>query len=83
MNGDLCLGIKKIIVESIKSDLKIEELGDDYQLIGNILDSMAVNLLIVELEGKYGIVFNEDDLQAEFFETISSLASLVERKIAN
>jgi acyl carrier protein len=80
MNDTISLGIKKIIAENIRTDLQVEELGDNFQLIGNVLDSMAVNLLILELEEQFGFFFEDDDLQAEYFETISSLASLVKRK---
>lgn len=82
MNETISTGIKKIIVENIRSDLRVEELGDDFQLIGNILDSMAVNTLVLELEQKFEFTFDEDDLQAEYFETIASLVSLVGRKIS-
>lgn len=82
MDNTILAEIKQIIINSIRSDLNIDDLNGNYQLIGNILDSMAVNTLILELEHKYGFTFNDDDLQAEFFETLSTLTELVARKIS-
>ena len=82
MDNTILAEIKQIIINNIRSDLNIDDLNGNYQLIGNILDSMAVNTLILELEHKYGFTFNDDDLQAEYFETLSTLTELVARKIS-
>jgi acyl carrier protein len=44
------------------------------------LDSMAVMELVVELERRFGITFEDEDLTAEVFETIESLAAYVQAK---
>jgi acyl carrier protein len=44
------------------------------------LDSMAVIELVVELERRFGIVFEDQDITAEAFETIGSLAAFVDAK---
>jgi acyl carrier protein len=44
------------------------------------LDSMAVLELVVELERRFGITVEDEDVTAEVFETVSSLAAFVASK---
>jgi acyl carrier protein len=44
------------------------------------LDSLAVVELIVELEQRFGITVEDEDVTAEVFETIGSLAAFVDAK---
>ena len=44
------------------------------------LDSMAILELVVELEQRFGIEFEDDDVTAEVFETLGSLAAFVHAK---
>ena len=73
--------VKKVILASVGSNLSMETLNKDYPLVGNILDSMAVTSLILALEEYFNFVFDEEDLSAETFRTVGSLAELVEKKI--
>jgi acyl carrier protein len=41
------------------------------------LDSMAVLELVVELERRFGITVEDEDVTAEAFETVASLAAFV------
>lgn len=52
-------------------------------LLGAIpeLDSMAVVTVITSLEECFGIVFEDDELGAEAFETVGSLVRLVAGKL--
>jgi acyl carrier protein len=43
------------------------------------LDSMAVAEIVVALEERFGIGIDEDELTAEAFDTVGSLAALVDR----
>lgn len=45
------------------------------------LDSLAVLELVVELEQRFGIVVEDDDITAEVFETVASLTSFVAGKL--
>ena len=67
----------------------ILELGDrtgtltlDTPLLGNLpeLDSMAVVAVITELEQRFDIIVDDDDIGAETFETVGSLLDFVVRK---
>jgi acyl carrier protein len=73
--------IRKIISRSIGGEFRDKPIPDDMKLIGNLLDSMAVNNVIVALEEDFGFAFEDEDLSAEAFETIETLAALVQRKL--
>lgn len=44
------------------------------------LDSMAVLELVVELERRFGITVEDEDVTAEVFDTVASLAAFVDAK---
>jgi acyl carrier protein len=45
------------------------------------LDSMAVIELVVELERRFGFTVEDDDITAEVFDTVGSLAAFVDSKL--
>ena len=75
--------VKEVIISSVGNELTVDMIDENFQLIGNILDSMAVTNLILALEEYFGFMFDDDDLSAEAFETVGSLAQLVERKLSS
>lgn len=81
MDNSLVSDIKNIIIDTVGRNAVPEPLTDDYQLVGNLLDSLAVTNLIIALEEHFGFIFNDDELSAEAFETVLSLAELVSGKI--
>ena len=44
------------------------------------LDSMAVVLVVVAIEERFGVTFADDEVSAETFGTVGTLVSLVDRK---
>ena len=80
IDKELLAEIKSIITNTIGSNVVPTPLADDYPLVGNLLDSLAVTNLIVALEEHFGFVFNDDELSAEAFENSLSLAKLVAGK---
>lgn len=83
INEMLLEKVKEVIISSVGNELTIDMIDENFQLIGNILDSMAVTNLILALEEYFGFMFDDDDLSAEAFETVGSLAQLVERKLSS
>ncbi len=83
MDKSLLSEVKQVIINSVGGDVAPNPLSDDYQLVGNLLDSLAVTNLILALEEHFGFIFNEDELSAEAFETVLTLAGLVEKKISS
>ena len=54
-------------------------------LLGSIpeLDSMGVVSVITALEKHFNITINDDEISTKTFETLGSLVSFVEQKLAN
>ncbi|NJM50432.1 MAG: acyl carrier protein [Sphingomonadales bacterium] len=78
------------ILRSILSDLlglsaeQVAEMTAETELFGALpeLDSMAVAGLLTEMEDRLGIVIDDEDVDAELFETFGSLFEFAETKRA-
>jgi len=55
----------------------------DAPLLGAIpeFDSMAVVTVLTELEDKFAFFVDDDEIDAEIFETVGSLVAFVEQKL--
>jgi acyl carrier protein len=75
--------VKAVVVETLGLEHRAETLDATTQLLGSVpeLDSMAVVELIVALEERFGIRIDGEDVTADAFETLGSLAALVEAKL--
>lgn len=60
-------------------------LGRDSQLLGGMpeFDSMAVVSVITALESQLGLLIDDDELSAELFGSVGTLADFIELKIGN
>ncbi len=75
-------------VKSILKDIlglsqsQIDTLNSDSELFGAIpeLDSMAVAGLLTEMEESLDIMIDDDDVDAELFETLGSLTAFAKAK---
>lgn len=80
------------LVEDVKTSLgRSLQIGDkvngftaETRLLGELpeLDSMAVLTVIMGLEEFFGITVEDDDISAETFETVGSVAEFVNSKIS-
>jgi len=61
---------------------QVDGLNEDSELFGAIpeLDSMAVAGLLTELEENLDIIIDDDDVDAELFETFGSLVAFAQAK---
>ena len=75
--------VKNIFINTLNLDQRNDSLNSNSILLGNIpeFDSMAVINLITALEEHFGILFIDDEISAETFKTLGSLAAFVERKL--
>jgi acyl carrier protein len=73
--------VRKLVSRNVGGEYRDKPISDDMTLIGSLLDSMAVNSLVVALEEEFGFAFDDEDLSAEAFENVVTLTSLVERKL--
>ena len=80
------------MTESILRDFLLNELHwdegrgvltPDYPLIENhVVDSMGLLMLVSFVEERFGITLADEELLPEHFGTISSIARLIENKVA-
>lgn len=76
--------IKLVVGNTLQLGVRTRAMTAESPLLGAIpeLDSMAVVSLITALEEQFGIEVADDEIGAEAFETLGSLVSFVERKLA-
>jgi acyl carrier protein len=74
--------VKDVLVASLGVGERAHAIDADTGLLGSLpeLDSMAVLVLVHDLEERFGIVVEDEDLTADVFETLGSLAGFVDRK---
>jgi acyl carrier protein len=74
--------VKDVVVETLGVEDRADDLDASTPLFGYLpeLDSLAVLELVAALESRFGIEVEDDDVTAEAFETLGSLAALVSSK---
>lgn len=77
--------VKRVVGTTLQIGTRADSMHAATPLLGAIpeLDSMAVVSLITALEEQFGIAVDDDEIGAEAFETLGSLAAFVERKLAS
>jgi acyl carrier protein len=75
--------VQQIVIDTLGLGERGASLTAASPLLGAIpeLDSMAVINLITALEEHYGFSIADDEISAEVFETLGSLAAFVGRKL--
>lgn len=73
-----------VLAESLDG-AAIHQMTDEAPLLGAIpeLDSMAIVGIITSIEERFGIVFDDDELDAEVFETVGTLRNQITAKMEN
>ena len=76
--------VRQLLAEVLELGDRAAALDASTPLLGNLpeLDSMAVVAVITEIEERFGVVVEDDDIDAETFETLGTLATFVDLKIA-
>jgi acyl carrier protein len=80
LNGTLAIAeVKAALVETLGIEDRAESIDAATPLLGALpeLDSLAVLELIVELERRFGITVDGDDVTADAFATLASLTEFV------
>jgi acyl carrier protein len=75
--------VKSVVVETLGIEDRADALDADTPLLGSLpeLDSMAVLELVLELEQRFAITIEGEDVTADVFETLASLTSFVDQKL--
>ena len=76
--------IKSILRDALNLGDRAAKLTPASPLLGGIaeFDSMAVVTVVTMIEDEYGITIDDDDLSADVFATVGSLAEFVSQKAA-
>jgi acyl carrier protein len=75
--------IRNILRDTLQIGDRAEELQPDSPLLGAIaeLDSMAVVTVLTMVEEQFGIEIADDEVSADVFETLGSLADFVSGQV--
>ena len=79
---DYLTRIKTILRDTLNLGDRADKLQADTPLLGGIpeFDSMAVVSVVTMIEDEFGIAIDDDDLSADVFATVGSLADFVAQK---
>jgi acyl carrier protein len=74
--------IKQILGTTLQLGERAKTLTEGTALLGNIpeMDSMAVVTVMTAIEDHYGIVIEDDEISADVFATVGTLAAFVAAK---
>ncbi len=75
--------IRDLLADVLQLNDRAKDLQADTPLLGNLpeLDSMAVVTIVTTIEDQYGLCIEDDEISAETFETLGSLAAFVESRV--
>lgn len=81
---DTLTKIKYILRDTLNLGGRAEKLTADSPLLGGLpeFDSMAVVTVVTMIEDELGITIADDDLSADVFATVGSLAEFIAQKSA-
>ncbi len=77
--------VRQLVGSTLQLGTRVNGMDAGTSLLGAIpeLDSMAVVSLITAIEESFGITIDDDEIGADAFESLGSLAAFVERKLAS
>jgi acyl carrier protein len=75
--------VKDVLVDTLGLEGQADRIDATTPLLGSLpqLDSMAVLELVVALEQRFGIAIDGEDVTADVFESLGSLAAFVDGKL--
>jgi acyl carrier protein len=77
----IAVEVEQFIVNEIAAGRGIDSIPHDSdRLAGGVIDSLGITELIAFLESRYAIKVDDDDIDAENFRSIESIATFVEQK---
>lgn len=75
--------VKTAVIVTLGIEDRADALSPTTPLVGGLpeLDSLAIVQLILELERRFGLVIEDEEITADVFATLGSLAGFVEDKL--
>lgn len=82
-HADISLRVKRLIVKALDLQVKPEEIPDDEAIFGGGLglDSIATLEIVFAMEDEFGLEVEDDELQADLFDSVEALSKYVKRKL--
>ena len=76
--------VKEILRDTLQLGERADQLTQDSQLLGAVpeFDSMAVVTVLTYVEEEFGVEIQDDEVSAEIFATVGSLADFVSAKVS-
>lgn len=80
---DTVSSIKEMLRNELQLMDRVNDFTRDTQLMGSLpeFDSMAVVILLTAMEDEFGISVDDDEIDAEIFQTVGTLADFLESKV--
>ena len=84
LTGTTTDDVKAVLVSVLGIEDRAATIDAGTPLLGSLpeLDSMAVLELVAALEQRFGVSIDDDDVTAEVFDTLGSLAGLINDKLS-
>jgi acyl carrier protein len=81
---DTLAPVRKILRDALNLGDRADKLTRESPLLGGLpeFDSMAVVTVVTMIEDELGITIDDDELSAEIFATVGSLAEFLSQKAA-
>ncbi len=75
--------VRELLRDTLQLEDRAAELQPETPLLGGIpeFDSMAVVTVLTQIEERYDVEIDDDEVSAENFETVGSLVEFLERKL--
>ena len=77
--------VKQVLGETLQLGARVDGFSEETALFGAVaeFDSMAVVTVVTALEERFGIYVEDDEIEAEVFATVGSLADFVNQKLSS
>ena len=75
--------LREILRDTLQLGARADELGRSSALLGAVpeFDSMAVVTVLTAIEEEFGFTVEDEEITAEIFETVGTLADFIDRKV--
>lgn len=76
--------VRRVLGDALQLGARVNGFHAATPLLGSLpeLDSMAVVAVITAIEEHFGFTVHDDEISAETFQTLGSLATFVEQKLS-
>lgn len=76
--------VKKLLRNALNLGDRADRMSAETRLLGELpeFDSIAVVTVVTAIEEEFGVSIDDDELSADAFATVGSLADLLARKLA-